>query len=107
MEIIDVVDVHIALTLMILRSFATLTQVKSIKSEFINCMSAYIIYMLKCLCGFIYAGQTKRNLKLRIAEHKAAIRNKNMNYAITRHYKERNHGSAASLKLILRESLFT
>ena len=47
-----------------------------------------------------YIGQTKRNLKVRIAEHKAAIRNGNMDYAIARHYKERSHGSAATLRFI-------
>lgn len=68
--------------------------------ELINCLSTYIVYLLKRPCGLIYVGQTKRNLKLRIAEHKAAIRNENMDYAIARHYKERNHASAASLKFI-------
>ncbi len=34
-----------------------------------NCMSTHVIYMLKCPCGFIYVGQTKRYLKLRTAEH--------------------------------------
>ena len=56
--------------------------------------------MLKCPCGKVYVGQTKRNLKVRIAEHKAAIRNGNMEYAIARHYKERGHGSTASLKFM-------
>ncbi len=68
--------------------------------EFINCMSTHVIYKLICPCGKIYVGQTKRNFKLRIAEHKAAIRNGNMDYAIARHYKERAHGSAASLKFV-------
>lgn len=68
--------------------------------EFINCLSTHVVYMLKCPCGLIYIGQTKRNLKLRIAEHKAAIRNNNMEYAIARHYKERNHGSASTLKFL-------
>ena len=53
----------------------------------------------------IYIGQTKRNLKLCIAEHKAAIRNENTDYAIARHYKERCHGSAASLKCIVLEKI--
>ena len=68
--------------------------------DFINCNTTHVIYMLKCPCGKVYVGQTKRNLKVRIAEHKAAIRNGNMEYAIARHYKERNHGSTASLKFM-------
>ena len=46
----------------------------------------------------VYVGQTKRALKLRVAEHKAAIRLKNMDYAIARHYINAGHGSPASLK---------
>ncbi|KAL7370856.1 hypothetical protein ABVT39_013021 [Epinephelus coioides] len=42
--------------------------------------------------------QTKRPLKARIAEHKAAIRNQNMDYAIARHYVKANHGSSATLR---------
>ena len=67
---------------------------------FINCNTTHVIYMLKCPCGLVYIGQTKRNLKIRIAEHKAAIRNGNMDYAIARHYKDKGHGSAATLKFI-------
>ena len=58
------------------------------------------IYILKCPCSMVYVGQTKRCLKLRIAEHKAAIRNGNMDYAIARHYKERGHGSASTLRFM-------
>ena len=43
-------------------------------------------------------GQTKRNLKVRIGEHKTAIRTGNLEYAMARHYKEANHGSPASLR---------
>lgn len=52
----------------------------------------------------LYVGQTKCALKLashakyESAEHKAAIKNKNMDYAIARHYLKANHGSCASLK---------
>lgn len=67
-------------------------------NTFINCNTTHVVYILKCPCGLIYVGQTKRSLKLRIAEHKAAIRNKNMDYAIARHYIQANHGSCASLK---------
>lgn len=56
--------------------------------------------MLKCPCGLIYVGQTKCNLKIRIAEHKAAIRNNNMDHAIASHYKALNRGSSSSLKFI-------
>ena len=51
-----------------------------------------------CPCGLVYIGQTKRQLKLRRAEHKTAIRTQNLTYAMARHYKQANHGSPASLK---------
>ena len=54
--------------------------------------------MLKCPCGLAYIGQTKRPLKVRIGEHKTAIRTKNLEYAMARHYLQANHGSPASLK---------
>lgn len=97
----DVVDVHAAPTHMPQKSSLILKTGERYKiKEFINCTSTHVIYMLKCPCGLIYIGQTKRNLKLRIAEHKAAIRNGNIDYAIARHYRDRNHGSAASLRFI-------
>ncbi|KAL2083743.1 hypothetical protein ACEWY4_021516 [Coilia grayii] len=68
--------------------------------DFINCSSTHVIYVLTCPCGLMYVGQTKRNLKLRIAEHKAAIRNSNFDYAIARHYRDQGHGSAASLRFV-------
>lgn len=51
----------------------------------------------------MYVGQTKCSLKLRISEHKAAIWNSNMDYAIARHNKERNDGSDPSDLLALKE----
>ncbi len=67
-------------------------------NSFINCNTTHVVYYLKCPCGKVYVGQTKRPLKARIAEHKAAIRNHNMEYAIARHYVSANHGSCASLR---------
>ncbi|XP_056409510.1 uncharacterized protein LOC130329910 [Hyla sarda] len=40
-----------------------------------SCNSKHVIYMLKCLCGHVYVGQTMRNVKYRINEHRSAIRN--------------------------------
>ena len=35
-----------------------------------------LVYQVPCFdCDFVYIGQTKRDLKLRLAEHKLAIRN--------------------------------
>lgn len=42
----------------------------------------------------------KRNVKIHIAGHKAAIGSYNMDYAVARHYKAMNHVSASSLQCI-------
>lgn len=61
---------------------------------FINCNVTGVVYMLICVCGMAYVGQTKRALKVRIAEHKAAIRNNNLDYSIAKHYVLAGHGSS-------------
>ncbi len=66
--------------------------------SFINCSSTHVVYILKCPCGLVYVAQTKQALKVCIAEHKAAIQNKNMDYAIACHYVKAMHGSPAPLK---------
>lgn len=68
--------------------------------QFINCTSTHCVYMLTCPCGLSYVGQTKRCLKVRIAEHKTAIRTGNLDYAMAKHYVEAGHGSPASLRFI-------
>ena len=44
-----------------------------------------VTYVLKCICGVAYIGQTEPALKLCITEHKAAICSKNTDYAVERH----------------------
>lgn len=95
MGITDVVEVPI----LILKHSATHGWKYCIK-EFVNCLSTHAIYILICPCGILYVGQTKHNLKLRIAEHKAAVRNNNLDYAIARHYTEKIHSSVASIRFI-------
>lgn len=52
-------------------------------NSFINCNSTHAIYLLKYPCGLVYIGQTKRQLTMRISEHKTAIRNKNSTWQPT------------------------
>ncbi len=73
--------------------------------SFINCNSSYVVYRLECECGHFYVGQTKRKLRLRVAEHKYAIRVKNMLYPMARHYNEVGHVTESSLKVIGIESI--
>lgn len=58
--------------------YHTLKRVRNTKSRSLPTVSTHVIYVFKCPCGLIYEGQTKHNLKLCIAEQKAAIRNGNM-----------------------------
>ena len=63
--------------------------------------------MLTCPCGKAYVGQTKRCLKVRISEHKTAIRTANIEYAMAKHYLEAEHGSASSLRFVGLEQVTT
>ena len=47
--------------------------------------------MLKCPCGLCYVGKTKRELKIRISEHKSNIRNKDEKSPVTRHFNAVGH----------------
>ena len=65
----------------------------------ITCSTTGVIYLLTCPCGKAYVGMTKRELKVRIAEHRSTIRCKNMNYPVAAHFAEANH-PVSSLRYI-------
>ncbi|OCT89433.1 hypothetical protein XELAEV_18018054mg [Xenopus laevis] len=50
------------------------------------------MYMLKCPCGLVYVGQTMRNVKTRIKEHKGDRRNSKKgsqtDTTVARHFNE-------------------
>lgn len=73
------------------------THTDPIKSH-INCNSTHVVYMLRCLCGVLYLGQTKRALKIGISEQKTAILTQSMDYAIAWRFAQVSCGPAASLK---------
>lgn len=78
-------NVHIVPTLFIQRHLIKHILIKKYHiKEFINCPSTHVIYILRCRWGLMHVGQTNRNLKWRVAEHKSAICNGNMVYAISR-----------------------
>ncbi len=67
-------------------------------TEFINCKSSHVIYMLLCPCSLAYVKkQTKRPLKQWISEHKTVVHTGSIDYAISKHYAEGNHASPSSL----------
>ena len=51
----------------------------------------FVIYLLKCPCGFCYVGKTKRELRVRINEHKSNIRNHDIKSSVARHFNESGH----------------
>ena len=57
----------------------------------ITCKTKFVVYLLKCPCGYIYVGKTKRELKTRITEHKSNIRNKDEKSPVARHFNEAKH----------------
>ena len=57
----------------------------------ITCKTKYVVYLLKCPCGFCYIGKTKRELKTRIIEHKSNIRLKDEKSPVARHFNKEKH----------------
>lgn len=42
--------------------------------SFINCATSKVLYSLECSCRMLYVGKTKRQLRVRFAEHLKSIR---------------------------------
>lgn len=57
----------------------------------ITCRTTFVVYLLKCPCGFGYVGKTKRELRIRINEHKSNIRNHDIKSPVARHFSESGH----------------
>ena len=57
----------------------------------ITCKTKYVVYLIKCPCGYCYIGKTTRELKTRITEHKSNIRNRDERSPIARHFNDAKH----------------
>lgn len=57
----------------------------------ITCNTKNVIYLLRCPCYKIYCGKTSRSLKIRIGEHKSAIRRKDITSPVAKHFAENGH----------------
>ena len=57
----------------------------------ITCRTKYVVYIIKCNCGFYYCGKTFRELRTRITEHKSDIRTKDEKSPIARHFNNTGH----------------
>lgn len=62
----------------------------------ITCDSDHVTYVLECPCSLQYVGRTTRQLKVRIGEHLANIKNGYPNHSVSRHFKM-YHNSDPSL----------
>lgn len=58
----------------------------------ITCRSTHVVDLLKCPCALCYVGKTKRELRVRICEHKSSIRNRDERSPVARHFNSAGHG---------------
>ncbi|OCT90662.1 hypothetical protein XELAEV_18019279mg [Xenopus laevis] len=69
-----------------------------------TCMSTNVIYLLKCPCGSAYVGKTNRMVRVRLNEHRSAIRNvKAKPTSVSRHWAEYNHTISQLRWMVLEE----
>lgn len=61
---------HVGFKTRVLDKFSSTVNNRSFDiKQCITCNSTHVVYALKCPCGLIYIGRTKRKLRVRIAEH--------------------------------------
>lgn len=73
-------------------------------TEYLTCMSSWVVYLIKCPCGLLYIGETSREIKIRIGEHKSAIRTNNKKSSVARHFASAQH-TIAQLKFQVIEQI--
>ena len=62
-------------------------------SEFLNCKSENIIYLISCkVCNFQYVGETKNRLQTRFSGHRTSIRKGDSGQFVHKHFHEDCHG---------------
>ena len=66
----------------------------------INCLSKNVIYLIYCnICGTQYVGESKNSLRMRITQHRSAIKTKKLNQPIAFHFNLPHH-STDNLRVI-------
>lgn len=63
----------------------------TVKSKIARDSIKGVVYQIPCKCGHVYIGETGRNLKLRLTEHKRAVKNKDPNNGLAVHVSITNH----------------
>lgn len=59
--------------------------------RFITCNSTNVVYVLYCSCGLQYTGCTRRQLRVRINEHRSAVNRNDPKSPVARHFAEAKH----------------
>lgn len=72
--------------------------------DFLTCRSTFVVYLLKCPCGKGYVGQTTRELRVRVGEHRSAIRRGDLTSPVAKHFLEAQH-SVAQLRFMAIEQI--
>ena len=49
------------------------------------------MYFIRCPCGLSYVGETGREVRLRISEHRSAIKSGRIQASLVQHFMEKNH----------------
>ncbi|XP_078509911.1 uncharacterized protein LOC144769621 [Lissotriton helveticus] len=59
--------------------------------SFMNCRTRNVIYLISCPCDLIYIGETSREVRTRMNEHRSAIRTDKKGAPLTEHWKKMKH----------------
>lgn len=57
----------------------------------ISCKTPFVVYLLKCPCGYYYVGKSKRDLKVRIKEPHSNIGTGDERSPVVRHVNAAGH----------------
>ncbi|OCT82242.1 hypothetical protein XELAEV_18024758mg [Xenopus laevis] len=66
-------------------------------TQFSNCKTAGVIYVMKCKCDQTYVGKTRREFRRRILEHVGDVRNKS-NTTVANHINEQHNGDTGFMR---------
>lgn len=69
------------------------------------CGTQFVVYGLRCPCGYLYVGRTVQAMRTRFGEHRRFIEKKIEKYSVPRHFKHKHEGSTEGLELYSIESI--
>lgn len=69
----------------------TFNQIRIQAQELWTCNTSNVVYLLLCPCNLGYVGETSRTMKLRLTEHRSAIKTRKMAAPLALHFSEFHH----------------